>query len=279
MKPVPAVILLTFITSFGSLGAYLLSRPLAPLIGLIFPKPLAMVRFALNGSSSTKQSIDMDPLNTYQSSLPLPQERPTVWRRLLIMRAMGVVPWSGMNVACGVVGVNWMTFVATTAVGSASWSYVTANVGDILAQLALPKDTAIDGFDQQATMASGVNDINGGQSLSGLLRDPALVGKLVLLSLLSLLPVLFKSKADPTMAPPPQSLGLDVPNISQEEQAITPLAPTPSFYFMMASLRQLSRKTFKTMDLIWRSGLTSVISMTSTPANDPMHGRNRRSST
>lgn len=45
-----------------------------------------------------------------------------------MMRAMGVVPWSGMNVACGVVGVSWTTFVLTTAAGSASWSYVTASV-------------------------------------------------------------------------------------------------------------------------------------------------------
>ncbi len=110
LQPLQALFLLTVITSFGSFGAYLLSRPLAPLIALAFPKPLAMVRNALNPE---------DDLDSKDAS---------VWRRLLVMRAMGIVPWSGMNVACGVVGVDVLTFLLTTAAGSASWSYVTASV-------------------------------------------------------------------------------------------------------------------------------------------------------
>jgi hypothetical protein len=123
MPPIPALILLTFITSFGSLGAYLLSRPLAPLIALAFPKPLALVRTAIGAYDS-----DVDPRSPVDSEYGLEKGKTSVWRRLLIMRAMGIVPWSGMNVACGVVGVDYMTFLLTTAAGSASWSYVTASV-------------------------------------------------------------------------------------------------------------------------------------------------------
>jgi hypothetical protein len=147
----------------------MLSRPLAPLIALIFPKPLALVRSALNGSA-TDPSPKVSPGSQQPSS--------SVWKRLLVMRAMGLVPWSGMNVACGVVGVNPITFLLTTAAGSASWSYVTASVGDILAQLALP-----DGADE------------GGQTIASLVQDPALIAKMVVLSLISLVPALFKVSA------------------------------------------------------------------------------------
>lgn len=187
LKPFPAVILLTLITSFGSLGAYLLSRPLAPLIALVFPKPLAIVRWALQGHSNTTTSTDgYQPLSTghhqRRGGGGGQQDESSVWRRLLVMRAMGLVPWSGMNVACGVVGVGWLTFLLSTAAGSASWSYATASVGDILSQLALPTDFA-NGHE---------SDGRGGQTIASLVKDPALIAKLVVLSLISLIPVLFK---------------------------------------------------------------------------------------
>jgi hypothetical protein len=152
----------------------MLSRPLAPLIALLFPKPLAIVRSAIKGNDATASN------GVYQPQKKAPDGN-GVWRRLLVMRAMGLVPWSGMNVACGVVGVSWLTFLLTTAAGSASWSYVTASVGDILAQLALPKEPG-----------NGDTDPNAGQSISSLLQDPALIAKMVILSLISLIPALFK---------------------------------------------------------------------------------------
>jgi hypothetical protein len=135
LDPIPALGLLTLITASGSLGAYLLSRPLAPLISVLFPKPLALVRAALApdsipspspgpGETVTPIQVSSDP-----TVLPVGSDQSAVWRRLLTMRAMGFVPWSGMNVACGVVGVDWKVFWLTTAAGSASWSYVTASVG------------------------------------------------------------------------------------------------------------------------------------------------------
>ncbi|KAJ9120697.1 hypothetical protein QFC22_002628 [Naganishia vaughanmartiniae] len=211
LDPIPALLLLTFITSFGSLGAYSLSRPLAPLIALIFPKPLALVRSAINGSDQPTENIAMHDLTTRRPASDSAVQ-PTIWRRLLIMRAMGLVPWSGMNVACGVVGVNPVTFLLTTAAGTASWSYVTASVGDILHQMAIPASSGV-GMD-----GLPLTDPNamGGQSLSSLLRDPALIFKMVVLSLISLIPALFKSRTSPaTIAPSPLDMeDLDYPTAS-----------------------------------------------------------------
>jgi hypothetical protein len=196
LDPIPALLLLTFITSFGSLGAYSLSRPLAPLIALIFPKPLALVRSAINGGDQSTENIAMQDLTTHRAASDSAVQ-PTIWRRLLIMRAMGLVPWSGMNVACGVVGVNPVTFLLTTAAGTASWSYVTASVGDILHQMAIPASTGVgmDGLPLTDPTAMG------GQSLSSLLRDPALIFKMVVLSLISLIPALFKVRISGAKTP------------------------------------------------------------------------------
>ncbi|BEI82665.1 hypothetical protein CcaverHIS002_0305330 [Cutaneotrichosporon cavernicola] len=189
---VPALGLLTLITASGSLGAYMLSRPLAPLIGVLFPKPLALVRAALapdsvphpsnvtsvRGETITPVRVSDDPR---EPPLGSAEDRPNVWSRLFLMRAMGFVPWSGMNVACGVVGVDWRIFWLTTAGGSASWSYVTASVGNILGSLALPTQGE-DGVDVQS------------ESLTSLLRDPWLIFKLVALTVLTVLPVLLKRR-------------------------------------------------------------------------------------
>ena len=90
-----------------------------------------------------------------------------------------------MNVACGVVGVDWKVFWLTTAAGSASWSYVTASVGNILSRLAIPGS-------HEAGMVE--EDVVGGESLTSLLKDPVLITKLVFLSALTLLPVILKRR-------------------------------------------------------------------------------------
>ncbi|KAL7425215.1 hypothetical protein Q5752_000903 [Cryptotrichosporon argae] len=206
LDPLPAVGLLTIITACGSLFAYMLSRPLAPLIAVLFPKPLALVRAALapesDPSSAPHTHDTVTPLqlsgDPAARALGGEAERANVWRRLLVMRAMGFVPWSGMNVACGVVGVDWKTFWLTTAAGSASWSYVTASVGNILARLAVPTTAAAAAAALAADPAAGPAP---GESLTSLLRDPALIAKLVFLSALTLVPVLLKrrgpARADP----------------------------------------------------------------------------------
>lgn len=219
-EPLAALTLLTLITASGSLGAYMLSRPLAPLIGVLFPKPLALVRAALapdqvprprHGVQYNDDGELVTPIrvstNPTERPLGAPEDRPGIWRRLLLMRAMGFVPWSGMNVACGVVGVDWRIFWLTTAAGSASWSYVTASVGNILSRLALPSSAAA-----AAAAAEGAQ----GESLTSLLRDPTLIAKLVFLTLLTVVPVLFKRR----------SQAEDDDDVSTDEEPTTPTTPT-----------------------------------------------------
>jgi len=99
---VPAVAFLTLSTTVGGYCSYLLSRPLSPLITLLFPTQLAVVRASLASSGAGAGG--------------------GAWKKLLVMRATGLVPWSGMNVACGVVGVRWTVFCATFAAGGLSWN-------------------------------------------------------------------------------------------------------------------------------------------------------------
>ncbi|TXT12986.1 hypothetical protein VHUM_01387 [Vanrija humicola] len=265
-EPVAALALLTMITASGSLCAYMLSRPLAPLIAVLFPKPLALVRAALAPDSVPRngniQMVQLDdtitPIQVSQdpADLPLgaPEDRPNVWRRLLLMRAMGFVPWSGMNVACGVVGVDWRTFWLTTAAGSASWSYVTASVGNILSRLALPSN------------ASSLEDGHG-ESLTSLLRDPSLIAKLVFLTLLTIVPVLLKKRTasaesddeddepeQPSTPDTPSVLGLDTSSLGHGREGYpseppSPLAaslasftPTPHVFDLLSFGRQAMRQ-------------------------------------
>lgn len=99
---IPAVAFLTLSTTIGGYCSYLLSRPLSPLITLLFPTQLAVVRASLASSGAGVGG--------------------GAWKKLLVMRATGLVPWSGMNVACGVVGVRWTVFCATFAAGGLSWN-------------------------------------------------------------------------------------------------------------------------------------------------------------
>lgn len=251
-----ALALLTIITATGSLFSYLLSRPLAPLIAVLFPKPLALVRAALAPDSAPPPTVThpSPPLHSERVT-PVTTDTPpsgSVWRRLLIMRAMGFVPWSGMNVACGVVGVDWKVFWITTAAGSASWSYVTASVGNILSRLAIPSSA----LDDAATAPGG----GGGESLTSLLRDPVLIAKLVFLSGLTLLPVVLKKRkggADPHAAVPgekgdppndtangageilPPALSPDSPLAS----SLARFTPTPAMFDLLSFGRTAMRTT------------------------------------
>jgi len=249
--------LLTIITATGSLGSYMLSRPLAPLIAVLFPKPLALVQAALAPESIPSPPASA-PINEHMTPVQLsanPADPPVgartgdqaVWRRLLVMRSMGIVPWSGMNVACGVVGVNWKTFWLTTAAGSASWSYVTASVGNILSRLALPKTA--DGMDDERMH---------GESLTSLLRDPVLIAKLVFLTGLTLLPVIIKRRStpvttvngekgdnklvNPTIASLRTSGTTSSPPMSPITQSLARFTPTPAVFDLLSFGRTAVRQ-------------------------------------
>ena len=248
LPPIPALGLLTIITATGSLGSYCLSRPLAPLIAVLFPKPLALVRTALAPDSAPPATLHrndirvehVSPVHLGPSapavSVPATNHSTAIWRRLLIMRAMGIVPWSGMNVACGVVGVDWRVFWLTTAAGSASWSYVTASVGDILSRLAVPKD--------------GENAE--GESIASLLRDPVLIAKLVFLTGLTLIPVLMKRskkegqqggmvEKDVLLEPLSPGDRSPVSPSSPLAASVSRFTPTPAVFDLLSSGRNMGR--------------------------------------
>ena len=116
------------------------------------------------------------------------------------MRATGLVPWSGMNIACGICAVDPRTFWLTTAAGTASWSYITASVGEIASRLPLSEAE--------------------GESLTALLRDPGLVGKLVFLTGLSLLPVLLKRREGHMEEADQEEEGSTRSSVSDEEEML-----------------------------------------------------------
>ncbi|CDO71268.1 hypothetical protein BN946_scf184908.g25 [Trametes cinnabarina] len=153
--PALAIVLLTLLTTMGSLSASLLAAPLGPFLAQLMPRPLAMTRSALEGDGNKTES--------------------SPWVRLSILRLVGVVPWSGINIACGVCGVAvWDCFLGAL-IGSLPWTAVTCQIGDILQTVATnPRPTS--------------------QSVQSLLTSPEIIIKLVFLSFLSLAPILGRNR-------------------------------------------------------------------------------------
>ncbi len=90
-SPAYATILLTLLTTVGSLCAALLSKPLAPLLTHFFPRALDVTRHAIEGDGETSSDDS--------------GSKSSAWVRLSVLRLVGIVPWSGINLACGVCGV------------------------------------------------------------------------------------------------------------------------------------------------------------------------------
>ncbi|KAJ7754246.1 snare associated Golgi protein-domain-containing protein [Mycena maculata] len=163
-SPAFATILMTTLTTLGSACATLLAMPLGPLVTRFFPKALDITRHALEGDSDATSSSDADG---GVSEKP----RSSTWVRLSVLRLVGVVPWSGINIACGVCGVSIWDCMLSTFIGCLPWTAVTCQIGDILQTVAShPSPTP--------------------QTVSSLLTSPAIIVKLVVLSFLSLAPIL-----------------------------------------------------------------------------------------
>ncbi|CAE6524997.1 unnamed protein product [Rhizoctonia solani] len=159
ISPLWATLLMTALTSTGSLIATLLAAPLSPLVQRFVPKALDVVSVALQGSGNSKSA-----------------KRTPTWVRLVVMRLIGVVPWSGINIACGVCRVPFVDCAIGAFIGTLPWTAVTCQIGDILQTLAVGSSSGSP------------------QTLSSLLGSPSIIFKLVLLSLLSLGPVLYRNK-------------------------------------------------------------------------------------
>ncbi|KAF9567341.1 hypothetical protein CPC08DRAFT_626946 [Agrocybe pediades] len=162
-SPFYATILLTTLTTIGSLCATMLSTPLGPFLAKIFPRALDMTRNALGGDSDSDTSGNQS------------KPKSSAWVRLSVLRLIGVVPWSGINIACGVCGVSLVDCMLGTFIGCLPWTAVTCQIGDILQTVASTPSTSP-------------------QTVSSLLATPAIILKLVFLSVLSLAPILGRGK-------------------------------------------------------------------------------------
>ncbi|KAJ6539952.1 snare associated Golgi protein-domain-containing protein [Mycena sp. CBHHK59/15] len=127
-SPAFATILLTSLTTIGSACATLLAMPLGPLITRFFPRALDLTRHALEG--------DSDPKSSPSSEVTSDRPRSSAWVRLSVLRLIGVVPWSGINIACGVCGVSIWDCMLGAFIGSLPWTAVTCQIGDILQTVA-----------------------------------------------------------------------------------------------------------------------------------------------
>lgn len=158
--PLWATLLLSALTTIGSVFATLLCMPLAPSLSRLWPRALEMTRNAIEGEPDLSTS----------SKLKSP-----AWVRLSILRLVGVVPWSGINIACGVCGVALSDCTLGSFIGCLPWTAVTCQIGDIL-----------------QTVASAASPAH--ETVSSLLASPDIVLKLVVLSFLSLAPILGRER-------------------------------------------------------------------------------------
>ncbi|KAF8205039.1 hypothetical protein BJ912DRAFT_1018267 [Pholiota molesta] len=110
----------------------------------------------------------------------------SAWVRLSVLRLIGVVPWSGINIACGVCGVPLVDCMLGTFIGCLPWTAVTCQIGDIL-----------------QTVASSPNQTS--KTVSSLLTTPEIVLKLVFLSILSLAPILGRRQLRSLLSNQPRS--------------------------------------------------------------------------
>ena len=111
-SPVLATLLLAVLTTIGSLLATLLAAPLSPFLTHFFPRPLALARNMFDADSG-----------------PGTKATSPTWVRLTVLRLVGIVPWSGINIACGVLGVALCDCSLGTLIGSIPWTAVTCQVG------------------------------------------------------------------------------------------------------------------------------------------------------
>ncbi|KIM68778.1 hypothetical protein SCLCIDRAFT_105212 [Scleroderma citrinum Foug A] len=158
--PLWATLLLSTLTTVGSVFATLLCMPLAPSLSRLCPRAVEMTRHAIEGESNLSTST---------------KAKSSAWVRLSVLRLVGIVPWSGINIACGVCGVALSDCILGAFIGCLPWTAVTCQIGDIL-----------------QTVASA--PLPPQETVSSLLASPYIIFKLVVLSFLSLAPILGRER-------------------------------------------------------------------------------------
>lgn len=124
----------------------------------------------------------------------------SLWSYLLVLRLLPVVPYGLMNIACSVLRVPLLPYTVTLGLGSIPWNACTVQVGDLLAEVAsaLPVVTASvadqmdsGGFSPVGTTQSPVAQ-SGMRAISEKIWNKEMMFKLVLMSLVSLAPMLIQ---------------------------------------------------------------------------------------
>ena len=115
--PLWATLLLSTLTTVGSVFATLLCMPLAPSLSRLCPRAVEMTRHAIEGESNLSTST---------------KAKSSAWVRLSILRLVGIVPWSGINIACGVCGVALSDCILGAFIGCLPWTAVTCQVGETI---------------------------------------------------------------------------------------------------------------------------------------------------
>lgn len=145
-------------TGIGSVFAYYMARLCAPLVERFFPRALSTTRTSLLSGSSSD-------LFTY----------------LLLARLFPLLPYSILNIACGVLWIPILPYFISLVLGSFPYNFVTTQLGDLLGTLA----------GVAAAAASADNDEY--QSINAVWTW-SLCFKLAVASLLSAAPILFKEQ-------------------------------------------------------------------------------------
>lgn len=115
--PLWTILLLLVLTTIGSMFATLLCMSLAPSLSQLCLRALEMTRHAIEGGSDLSTSL---------------KAKSSAWVCLSILRLVSIVPWSGINIACGVCGVALSNCILSAFIGCLPWTAVTCQVGETL---------------------------------------------------------------------------------------------------------------------------------------------------
>ncbi|KAL5530684.1 hypothetical protein ACEPAF_6942 [Sanghuangporus sanghuang] len=204
--PLLATLLMTVTTSVGSVFATLLATPLAPVLTRAFPRPIELTRAALEGSTS--KSVQSEESKTFSLITSSSNSSPA-WVRLSILRLVGIVPWSALNIACGLTGVALRDCLTGAFIGCLPWTAVTCQIGDILQAVNKARTTASE---------VGVDDgISNTATVSSVLAQPSMIFELVFLTILSLAPILFRDRLR-RLIPSSDEASTDVSETGESEE-------------------------------------------------------------
>ncbi|KAM0753940.1 hypothetical protein T439DRAFT_378049 [Meredithblackwellia eburnea MCA 4105] len=172
-------------TAGGSTGAYFIARVIAPLVEHYFATPLRITRQALNlpqqGSTAAGyEAIPLQPISgpVAPGAVGTGTTNSDLFTHLLLARFFPLLPYSVLNVIAGVLGLPVSYFFATLVIGSFPFNFATVSIGELVALAASASNS-------DADMATALGDK---------IWSPAVMRKLVLVTLISVLPVVFKKR-------------------------------------------------------------------------------------